>query len=118
MTYTDLFNTTLDNLATTLNTITGLRVVTEPRGINPPCVFIDAPSFEAWNGNIAKLTFTCHVIGTGPSDLNALRTLLNISSKLLNKNIAVLDGRPSSLTIGGQDFATYEIRIPIQGQSQ
>lgn len=118
MAYTDLFNVTFDNLAAKLQEITGLRVVTEPRGINPPCVFIDAPSFEAWNGNIAKMTFPVHVVGVGMADLNTLRTLMNIASKLLNKNVAVTEGRPSSLTIGGQDFATYDLRISIQGQTQ
>jgi hypothetical protein len=117
MAYTDLFNVTLDNLAATLQTITGLRVVTEPRAINPPCVFIDVPSFDAGNSNIVKMVFPVHVVGTGPTDLNGLRVLLNIASKLLNKDIAVTDGRPSSLTIGGQDFATYDLQISIQGQS-
>ena len=118
MAYTDLFNVTLDNLAAKLQEITGLRVVTEPRGINPPCAFIDAPSFEAWNGNIVKMVFPVHIVGVGFADLNTLRTLMNISSKLLNKNVAVTEGRPSTLTIGGQDFATYDLRISIQGQSQ
>lgn len=117
MAFEDLFNVTFDNLATTLGTITGLRVVTEPRGINPPCVFIDAPSFESWNGNIAKMTFPVHIVGTGFADLNTLRTLMNMASKVFTKNIAVMSGRPSSLSIGGQDFATYDLQIQIQGQA-
>jgi hypothetical protein len=48
MAYTDLFNVGIDNLATSLATITDMRVVTDPRNINPPCVFIDAPTFIAY----------------------------------------------------------------------
>lgn len=117
MAFTDLFNETLDDLATTLGTITGLRIVTEPRAINPPCVFIDAPSFDAMNYNIVKMSFPIRVIGQGPADLNGLRVLLNIAAQLLAKNVAVTDGRPSTLTIGGQDFASYDLHISIQGQT-
>jgi len=48
--YTDLFNVALDNLTTTLNTITGLTVTNDPRNINPPCAFIDAPSLAVTGG--------------------------------------------------------------------
>jgi hypothetical protein len=49
MAYTDLFNEAIDDLATTLATISGLRVVTDPRNLNSNCCFIDAPTFEAFN---------------------------------------------------------------------
>lgn len=117
MAYTDLFNETLDDLAATLATITGLRVVTEPRSINPPCVFLDAPSFDAHNYNIVKMSFPVRVIGQGPADLNGLRILMNIAAQLLSKNVAVTDGRPATITIGGQDFASYDLHVSIQGQT-
>ena len=117
MAYTDLFNEALDDLATTLGTITGLRVVTEPRAINPPCVFLDAPTFDAHNYNIVRMTFPVRVIGQGAADLNQLRLLLSIASQLLTKNVAVLDGRPSMLTIGGQDYASYDLNIAMQAQT-
>ena len=49
--YTDLFNVALDDLTATLTSITGLTVTNDPRSINPPCAFIDAPSFVAFNFN-------------------------------------------------------------------
>lgn len=117
MAYTDLFNTALDNLTTTLSTITGLRVVTDPKAINPPCAFIDAPSFDALNYNIVRMTFPVRIIGSNVVDLNGLRVLLNIASELLTKNVAVLDGRPSVTNIGGQDFGTYDLNIALQAQT-
>ena len=54
--FTDLFNDCLDDLAAKLATISGLQVVTDPRNLVPPCVFIDAPTFQAYNGNIGALT--------------------------------------------------------------
>ena len=118
MAYTDLFNETLDDLAAVLGTITGLRIVTNPQNINVPCVFIDAPSFEAFNSNIVKMIFPIKVIGNGPGTLENMRQLLNISAALLTKNVAVTDGVPSSVTMGGQEFASYNLNISIQGQAQ
>ena len=117
MAYTDLFNETLDDLLTTLGTITGLRVTADPRFINPPCVFVDAPTFTAWNGNIVKMTFPVRIVGNGPGDLNTLRQLFSLAAKLLDKNIAVMEGRASYVTVGGQEYATYDLTIPIQGQT-
>jgi hypothetical protein len=117
MAYTDLFNEALDDLSTTLTTITGLRVVTDPKAINPPCAFIEAPSFEGGNYNIVRMTFPVRVIGSGPVDLNGLRVLLSIAAGLLTKNVAVLDGRPSTLNVGGQDYGTYDLTIAMQAQT-
>jgi hypothetical protein len=117
MAYTDLFNEALDDLAATLTTITGLRVVTDPKAINPPCAFLDAPSFDAFNYNIVRMTFPVRVIGSGPVDLNGLRVLLNLAAALLTKNVAVLDGRPSVLNIGGQDYGAYDLTIAIHAQT-
>jgi hypothetical protein len=60
--YTDLFNEAIDDLTATLQTITGLQVVNDPRNIVPPCCFIDAPSWVSWNYNIVKLTFPVKVL--------------------------------------------------------
>ncbi len=75
MAYTDLFNVGIDNLATSLGTITGMRVITDPRNVNPPCVFIDAPSFTAYNANIAELDVPVRVITIGPANLDAWSVL-------------------------------------------
>jgi hypothetical protein len=53
--FTDLFNEALDDLTATLTAVSGLQVVNDPRNLVPPCVFIDAPSFDAFNYNIVKL---------------------------------------------------------------
>ena len=115
--YTDLFNVGIDNLASTLATITGLRVVTDPRDLNPPCVFLGAPTFEAWNYNIVKLTFQVTVIVNGPGNLDALRASLSVAAQLLGKNVAVTSGNPTTVNIGGQEFPAYELTISEQAQT-
>lgn len=117
--YTDLFNEAIDDLAATLNAVSGLTVVTDPRNILPGtnAALLGAPSFTAWNANIAKMTFPVQLISLGPSNLDALRSLLSTAAKLLNANVAVTDGRPISLEIGGVMYPAYELSISIQAQT-
>ena len=115
--FTDLFNEALDDLVTTLNTVSGLQVVNDPRNLVPPCVLVEAPSFDAWNYNIVKLRFPVKIITLGPANLDALRSLLNIMSKVLAANIAVTDGRPTTTLIGGAEYPSYEVTANVQAQT-
>lgn len=114
---TGLFNEGLDDLATTLLTITGLPVVRDPRNISPGCVLIGAPSFQAYNYNIAQLTVPIQVISSGPGNQDALDQLLTIVGQLLDKNVAVTEGRPTSLDIGGTICPGYDLTIEMQVQT-
>ena len=117
--YTDLFNEAIDDLSATLNAVTGLKVVTDPRNILPGtnAALLGAPSFTAWNYNIVKMTFPVTLISNGPGNLDALRQLLNLTSLLVAKNVAVMSAQPKVVTVGGQDFAGYELIIPLQAQN-
>jgi hypothetical protein len=115
--YTDLFNEALDDLTATLTAVSGLQVVNDPRNLVPPCVFIDAPSFDAFNYNIVKLMFPVKIITLGPANLDAQRSLLNIMSKVLAANIAVTDGRPITTIIGGVEYPSYEVTANVQAQT-
>lgn len=115
--YTDLFNTALNDLASDIATLTSLKVVTDPRNIQPPCVFIDAPSFVAFNYNIVNMTFPVRVFSLGPSNLDAQRNLLNIAALVLSSNVAVTDGRPTIAIIGSAEYPAYDLTVNIQAQT-
>ena len=115
--FTDLFNEALDDLTATLTAVSGLQVVNDPRNLVPPCVFIDAPSFDAFNYNIVKLMFPVKIITLRPANLDAQRSLLNIMSKVLAANIAVTDGRPTTTLIGGAEYPSYEVTANVQAQT-
>ena len=116
MAWPDLFNEGLDDLAATLETITGLRVVMNPKDVNPPCVFINAPSIDAFNYNIARMEVPVDVITLGPASLDALRDVLAIVAKLMKKNVAMTDARPAVFEVGSQSYASYRVTIPMQVQ--
>ena len=115
--FTDLFKEALDELSAFLGTVTGLQVVTDPRNLVPPCVMLGAPSFTAFNYNIVKMTFPLQIISLGPSNLDAMRSLLNTASKVLTKNVAITAGRPTTLEIGGVMLPAYELTAEMQAQT-
>ena len=115
--YTDIFNSALDDLNASVTAITGLQCVNDPRNANPPCAFIDAPSFTGWNYNIVKMAFPVRLITLGPGNLDAMRNILSITAQMLAKKVAVTAGRPGFISIGGQDFPCYDLDISLQAQA-
>jgi hypothetical protein len=115
--FTDLLNKALDDLATSLTSITGLQVVTDPRNLVPPCAFIDAPSFTVFANNVVDITFPIRMITLGPGNLDAQRSLLNLASKVITKKIGVTDGRPTIAVIGGSELPAYDLTISLQAQA-
>jgi hypothetical protein len=53
----------------------------------------------------------------GPGNEDALRTLLNIVSLVLTKNVAVTDARPVSIDIGSTIAPGYELTVKMQAQT-
>ena len=110
-------------LALVTSTVIGLR-----RGTKGGALFVSNssaaivavafyPVVESFNYNIVKMTFPVTLISTGPGNLDALRQLLNLTAALVTKNIAVMSASPKVVTLGGQEFAGYEVIIPLQAQN-
>ena len=120
MAYTDLFNTTIDTLEAKVATISGLPVIDNPQnaaGFINGFVLIQAPSFEAFNFNIAKMSFELMIVLPGQGNLAALRRGLQIAAGLMDLKIGVLTGRPSIADIGGVESPAYTISLDIQAQT-
>jgi hypothetical protein len=112
--YTDLLNKAVDDLATTLGTISpAITIVTDPRNMQPPCAFINAPSFTTPLMTNKRI----QLIVPGPFNLDAQRKLLNMTAQLLGKNVAITEGRPSSIEIGGALYPCYEVIINMEASS-
>ena len=108
---TDIFNDAFNQLVTKLQTIAGITVVNDPRSINPPCLFVDAPSITMETNVIARMDFNVRVIGSGPGDLKTLQTLLTLADKVRQLQIGLATLNPSITTIGALDYASYELTI-------
>ena len=110
---TDILNDGFDALVTKLGTITGLRVTTDndSRNVNPPCVMVEAPAFLMPTNTIAQMDFTVKVLTIGPGDRRAVRNLLQLVDLIRAANIGLTGGRPTVTTIGGAEYASYELTI-------
>jgi hypothetical protein len=42
---------------------------------------------------------------------------MNMAAKVLAKNVAVTDGRPTIAIIGGSELAAYDLTIEMQAQT-
>ena len=115
--YTDLFNTAINTLATTLNAVSGLVCVTDPRSIQAPCVLLDALSFTAFNSNIVDMAIPVMVISLGPSNADAYRNCLNVAAKVLGAGVAVTGGNPTTLTVGGVDYPALALTIQMKAST-
>lgn len=118
--YTDLLNTALDNLATTLQTMSPpIPIVTDPRNIQSACAFINAPTFTTplLKNKRIQLTFPIQLIVPSPFNLDAQRKLLNMTAQLLGANVAITEGRPSSIEIGGALYPCYELIVNMEASS-
>jgi hypothetical protein len=100
-----------DQVVAQLKTITGLRVFDDPRNLNPPCAFVEAPFIRMNSNLVFDMTVTVKIIGTGPGDYKCLTTLLEIADLVRRAQIGLTDVRPVVTTIGGQDYASYELTI-------
>ena len=107
-----LFNTAYSDLVTLLQTeLPTLRVVDDPRNINVPCLFVEAPVIQMASNVQAEMQFTLRVIGICVGDLKNLQKLLDIADDIRSLKIGLLSGRPTIATIGSQDYAAYDLQI-------
>lgn len=73
---------------------------------------------QAFNYNIVDLSVPCTIISSGPGNQDALDQLLSIVALVMAKNVAVIDGRPTQVTIGGVEAPAYEITVKMQAQAE
>ena len=109
----DELNAGFDALVTKLGSISNLPVTvsSDPRNINPPCVYVDAPTFLMPTNVIAEMQFSVKIITNGPGDRKALQKLLELADKIRAAKIGLIDGRPTVVTIGGGEYAAYDLTI-------
>lgn len=105
------YNLGYDEIVNELKTITSLRVFDDPRNLNPPCAFVEAPFIRMNSNLVFDMTVTVKIIGTGPGDYKCLQKLLELADMVRRAQIGLTDVRPVITTIGGQDYASYELTI-------
>ena len=106
-----LFKTGYDQLVTTLQTITGLKVFDDPRTLNPPCALVEAPTISLNTNVNADMEFRVVIIAPGTGDNRTLDTLLDAADLVREAKIGLTAARPTTITYGGMDYSAYELTI-------
>jgi len=112
MAATGIFAEARDTLAVSLDALQ-LRVVTDPRNARPLSVMINPPTFTCINNNVADIRFTLLILAAPPGNQDAEDYLITTADTIMNSPISVLDGRPTIVSVGGQDIPAYELTVGI-----
>lgn len=111
--YTDDFNKALKFVFDTLDPIADMAVTDDPRNLKPPCVLIEAPSFDAESANMITLQFPIVILTLGPDNRDGLKSCMSLVAKLVAANIGVKSGQNVTKEYGGVLYTAYEVTIPI-----
>ena len=106
--FIDAVNTVKDSLQEL-----GLIPCTDPRNARPGVVMIELPTFDAFTFNVADIRLTVRVLATAPGNQDSGDYLMKTVDKIMNSEIAVIDGRPGFATYGNQDLPTYDLTIGV-----
>lgn len=108
--------TALKNAITAL----GLVPVTDARNARPLTIFVEPPSFDAFNAgqvnSVADLTFTIRILAAPPGNQDATDYLLTTMDTLFNSSIVVMSGRPSLTVVGSQEIPSYDLTVKMSAR--
>jgi len=110
---TGIFVSTTATVKSTLTGL-GLKPVTDPRNVRPLTVFIEAPTFNGFNTNIADFTYTLRVLGAPPGNQDSLNYILTVCDTIhASDGMAVVAGQPSVALVGDQSLPAYDLTIRL-----
>ena len=107
-----IFTDTINAVSATITAL-GLKPVTDPRNARPLTVFIELPTFSAFNNQTADITIDLRVLGAPPGNQDTTDFILGVVNQLMDSSLAVVSGRPTVAQIGSQDLPAYDLTIRI-----
>lgn len=108
----------VDTTTALVNALTalGLVPVQDSRNARPLTVFVEPPSFEAFNYNIANLTYTIRVLAAPPGNQDASDYILTTCDTIMDSEIVITSGRPTMAIIGSQEIPAYDLTVRMSAQ--
>jgi hypothetical protein len=101
-------------------TAIGLVPITDPRNARPLTVYIEPPSFDAFNAgqvnSVADLTYTIRILAAPPGNQDATDYLLTTMDTIYNSSIVVMSGRPSLTVVGSQEIPSYDLTVRMSAR--
>lgn len=94
----------------------GYKVVTDARNLRPMTVLMNPPTWESFNAKLGDITFELSILAAPPANQDALDWLLTQCDAIMNSTLAVTQGRPGSINIGGQDLPCYDLTVRVSAR--
>ena len=94
----------------------GLVPVQDARNARPLTVFVEPPSFDAFNYNIGDLTYTIRILAAPPGNQDASDYILTTVDTIMNSGIVITAGRPSVAVIGSQELPAYDLTVRMSAR--
>lgn len=93
----------------------GIPATLDPRNLNPPCALVAPPRFDviAQQPGLTRFDFPVQIIAPAPANLDSADALMELCDAAIQCGLPVMDGRPTVVTVGSQDFPAYELTVTI-----
>jgi len=92
----------------------GLRAVTDPRNLTPPCVLVEPPTITAVQSqSLVELEFPISVVAPPPGNRDSVMWLLR-ATDLAIEAVTVTGGAPGSYTVGATELPAYNLTATVQ----
>lgn len=89
-------------------------VVTDPRSIRPPVVFVDIPSVvRVISSTIVELEVPIHLLAPPPGNATSLEFLLGKVDEAIATDLLITAGVPETFSVGGQELPSYQLTTRI-----
>lgn len=92
-----------------------LPVITDPRNLRPPAVFVDSPSIQSLSVDIVQLTIPVVCVVPPPGNADAMTALIALMDDVLDACTvaSTITAEPGLYSISGQDLPAYNIRVTV-----
>lgn len=92
----------------------GIRAVTDPRNVTPPCVLVEPPVITAvQSAHLVQLEVPISVIAPPPGNRDAIMGMLR-TVDLVIASVPVQNGAPGVYVAGNTELPAYNLNTTIQ----
>lgn len=92
----------------------GIRAVTDPRNVTPPCVLVEPPIITAvQSANLVQLEIPVSVIAPPPGNRDAIIGMLALVDDIIGV-LNVTSGSPGTYVAGNTELPAYNLNLNIQ----
>ena len=99
------------NLAAEIEDL-GVRAVTDPQAVNPPCVVIDPPSLERITSGHYAILHRVHLIAPGFGNADAISNLDGLLESVFDLDPDSIE--PSTFTLGSTGEAAPALTLTLE----